>query len=1020
MTIPPPKLDPRTHAERVQQLITLAEYYTRHQDESGEHLGWQQQPKPDLGEALIRIYSRLMGVVQTRLNRSLDKNFLAFLDLIGARILPPQPARVPLTFSLIEDAPEDGFVPRYTQIAAVPEPDETAEVVFETTRNLVVTRSQLQSVIVWDQATQRWCDRTSIALGTVKTPFPAFSLSAPRTLYINCGELPAPDTSAIITLSLTTFEATRLALADDWRWSVWTGDQWRSLERLPSLEEPQGEPQNEPQPPTEFTVSLPTFASELRDIDGIEGHWLRLQPVNSSLVLPDIQHVQLHITTTQQATNLPLDQAVFNLNEIDLSKDFYPLGEQPAFNDTLYLASRSGFSAPNSQVTLNLTPTAPYPVEDKTEPTPQDVGFQWEVWNGETWQNVPATGIPSDPPPADPLQGTFELTLPDVIAETTVNDESNYWLRGRLVAGNYGRAPTFYYQEVGAGDEKRMELRQDAGTGYAPPVLKSITLTFSHNKSITRDVEFRQMLAADMPMHRVVTAPELGDRPALYLKFDRPFSNRAIALYLQVIPPAADDFEHFDPVAESAQLVWEYTSPTGWQRLPVEDGTQGLTERGVVEFVGPTDFEARSLFGQSGFWLRLRWQQGDFRIPPQLQQILPNTVWGLQAVHLTHESLGSSTGNPSQTFTTLQAPVLPGQQLDVRESTLAAPQTQAASPQPAAGTTIPLPTNTSEPQEATWVRWHQVPDFYTSTPEDRHYTLDAITGEVRFGDGQRGQIPPEGLNNIRMTFYQAGGGAQGNRAATTITELRTALSFIKQVTNLEPATGGAAQENLDRVKERGPKQIRHRQRAVTLQDFEDLAYEASADVARVRAIAPDTQPQFDAVWNPLDDSLWIEPDSSVDANSPHMERSNGQVMVLVVPQSGDRQPVPTLGLLDRVQTYLTQRASPLLAVEVRSPRWQEISVTTTIVPTSNDRIDALRLEIQSQLTAFLHPLTGGTDNQGWAFGQHPYRSLFYQLLETIPSVNHVRSLRVDGLRDRLPPDTLIYSGSHTIQINPPT
>ncbi|WP_421658674.1 hypothetical protein [Leptothermofonsia sp. ETS-13] len=57
---------------------------------------------PDAGWALIRIFSHLAMMVRDRLNQVSDKNFLAFLDLIGTQILPPQPARVPLTFYLAE------------------------------------------------------------------------------------------------------------------------------------------------------------------------------------------------------------------------------------------------------------------------------------------------------------------------------------------------------------------------------------------------------------------------------------------------------------------------------------------------------------------------------------------------------------------------------------------------------------------------------------------------------------------------------------------------------------------------------------------------------------------------------------------------------------------------------------------------------------------------------------------------------------------------------------------------------
>ncbi len=65
-----------------------------------------------------------------------------------------------------------------------------------------------------------------------------------------------------------------------------------------------------------------------------------------------------------------------------------------------------------------------------------------------------------------------------------------------------------------------------------------------------------------------------------------------------------------------------------------------------------------------------------------------------------------------------------------------------------------------------------VVDFYGSLKCDRHYVLDRLTGEIRFGDGQRGMIPPLGLNNIRLS-YRSGGGTQGNRNSQTVTNLKT-------------------------------------------------------------------------------------------------------------------------------------------------------------------------------------------------------------------------------------------------------
>jgi len=67
---------------------------------------------------------------------------------------------------------------------------------------------------------------------------------------------------------------------------------------------------------------------------------------------------------------------------------------------------------------------------------------------------------------------------------------------------------------------------------------------------------------------------------------------------------------------------------------------------------------------------------------------------------------------------------------------------------------------TGRPREV-WVRWSRVPDFHGSGARDRHYVIDYLTGEIRFGDGLSGMIPPVGSGNIRLARYKNGGGASG-------------------------------------------------------------------------------------------------------------------------------------------------------------------------------------------------------------------------------------------------------------------
>src|SRR3954465_2413784 len=123
-----PKIDPRTAPDIARQVRSLLEEYT----------GAKFDAEKGAAAALINIFARYSELIVERLNRVPEKNFLAFLDLLGASPLPPQPARAPLTFTLSEGSAVDTVVPAGTQVAAAPAEGETGPAIFETERELVV------------------------------------------------------------------------------------------------------------------------------------------------------------------------------------------------------------------------------------------------------------------------------------------------------------------------------------------------------------------------------------------------------------------------------------------------------------------------------------------------------------------------------------------------------------------------------------------------------------------------------------------------------------------------------------------------------------------------------------------------------------------------------------------------------------------------------------------------------------------------------------------------------------------
>jgi predicted phage baseplate assembly protein len=248
-------------------------------------------------------------------------------------------------------------------------------------------------------------------------------------------------------------------------------------------------------------------------------------------------------------------------------------------------------------------------------------------------------------------------------------------------------------------------------------------------------------------------------------------------------------------------------------------------------------------------------------------------------------------------------------------------------------------------------------------------------------------VPPVGRDNVRATRYRRGGGVAGNRDAGKITELKSAVPYVQGVTNWAPARGGTPMETVDTVRERGPRGLRHRGRAVAVADFEDLALEASTEVARAWAL------------------------SSGGGGAP------GSVGLVVVPKGAGRQPVPTLDLLTRVEDEVAGRATPTFSLWVAGPGWTEVTVTAEVVPEAFGEAARVEAEVLERLNAFLHPLTGGPAGTGWPFGRRPHRSDIHALIEAVPGVDHVRALAVEERVDRpapAPGASLVFSGTHSI------
>ena len=123
------------------------------------------------------------------------------------------------------------------------------------------------------------------------------------------------------------------------------------------------------------------------------------------------------------------------------------------------------------------------------------------------------------------------------------------------------------------------------------------------------------------------------------------------------------------------------------------------------------------------------------------------------------------------------------------------------------------------------VAWQRVEDFYHSGSDDRHFTLvlDHLgEAKVRFGDGQRGAIPPSGKRHIRAS-YKVGLGKDGNVDRLGVQRIKKAHPLIERVFNPTPLIGGAEPAAAQDIRQQATRYIRTFDRAVSVEDHADLA-----------------------------------------------------------------------------------------------------------------------------------------------------------------------------------------------------
>ncbi|HYG80121.1 MAG TPA: hypothetical protein VD861_07030, partial [Pyrinomonadaceae bacterium] len=375
-----------------------------------------------------------------------------------------------------------------------------------------------------------------------------------------------------------------------------------------------------------------------------------------------------------------------------------------------------------------------YEDPDQAELRPE---LSWEYWNGKGWIHLPV----KDSTENFLVPGKVIFTVPENIGKTEVAGQENYWIRARIVGGDYGRELFTVDPQTG-----RIKIERDP---IRPPLVSRLAISYKLIElkppqfCLTfNNLSFLDQTAANVTPDKhfkpYFPLPDAGK--TVYFGFDRAFDGGPVRIYFAAKELVVDD-------RDRPKLDWQFAFDNDWKGILADDGTDAFTKPEFVSLIVPEGFQNRLQFGQALFWLRAALATGSWTASPLLAGVFVNTVEALQARTVSDERLGSSTGEKNQRFRFQQLPVIEGEEVRVRE-VLTDQEREELIAERGEDAVLAIRDQQGRVLE-TWIRWTEVLEFFNSEPASRHYRLDRATGEIEFGDGVRGRIPPAGGDNIR-------------------------------------------------------------------------------------------------------------------------------------------------------------------------------------------------------------------------------------------------------------------------------
>lgn len=959
-----PYIDKRSKQDLIEYIKEIAPYYAPEWRFDSNDL--------DMGSVLALIFTEMFYETIERLNKVPYRNFITFLNSINSNLYPSIPAKGYITFQMVDGIDEGIMVGKGEKLSAISE--EGKRIFFETVNNIYVTAANIDDIFnvsFFKDSIIHSYERieNKNLLNEIKLFKSEGDNLQKHEFYIQhknvLNILGQGKINIFIEMKNMIDNGQLLNKLTDNTIVKWQYIYSGKSAPLNNVKNSNGSIEID----KDFISENLQIISNNQENIGI----IKCEINNIS----HFENLNINkIGLTSEAENILPDKVYSDDLEQGL-KPFFAFGERFSVYNCINICCNEAFSKKGSNIQLSFElEFKKVPIEIAAQENEIDwklimkkSNFKktkeyeisineviWEYWNGMGWAKLQL-----DKDCSKIFNHNFELQKRNIVIEFKCPEDMNEI----MVNSNMG---LFIRVRI-----LRVENAYMINGNYISPVIDKIKLSYKYNTAVIPE----KIYSINNTKERTYTIREITDENeeiCLLEKID--ITNNVTYLGFEKKPlggPIRILFSLSTFLSkEMPILTWEYYSNDGWKILTLIDETENMRKSGIVSFIGEEDLAPKVMFNKERYWIRIynlskHYENENVELPI-LDNIYINTTPIVQNDTQDDEFFNIEPYEKNKVCKLLNnnvnhIEVWINENGKISEDELKNMDSEK----------VEIMESLTGETETIWIKWTEVNDFIISNNNDRHYIVDKNNGLIYFGDGVNGRIPTYQKEQSIKIKYSVGGGEQGNLPKSQVANIIRNLGYINTVFNPMAVSGGCNMETIGEAIERSPNILKHRGRAVTLSDYENIAKEASRNIEKVKC--------FSGI-------------------NPEGNKEFGNITLVILQKGNLGDTLYFNGLKYEVMNYFKKRNINALnkkeKFNIIEPEFVNISVKMDVCTHNLDYVFLVKQEVENRINQFINPMTGNFNGEGWEIGQLPEVNQILNCLKDIKKIKKVNNIIISA------------------------